>query len=306
MQYKDHGYWVTSDQGPQVSQVLMVICIMECVCCCLCCWPAADGVHVLENTQLHLWLLQCTLGLHAESRVGCLALPWLGQLHAADAWRSPALWKAPAESELLSPSNSPAFLYPAGEQKVGLELEAASFSLAMLGWLVAIISCGLPLWRVIKVSEETSIWEGLWNFCEADGLKSLRCMTYNSSPVLPQDLEVSQVLVVICIIVTWLGLLLYMIGDERITCVSNMANEEKIMMAATVLFLGVGLLLLVSVSWVTHNVNLGITNPQILSQWKPEMGASLYLGWLSSLLLLLGGALLGVAHLCCSAPTNND
>lgn len=32
MQYKDHGYWVTSAQGPQVSQVLMGICMMEWVC----------------------------------------------------------------------------------------------------------------------------------------------------------------------------------------------------------------------------------------------------------------------------------
>ncbi|OBS75629.1 hypothetical protein A6R68_17919, partial [Neotoma lepida] len=36
MQYKDYGYWVTSAQGPQVSQVLMIICIMECVRCGLC------------------------------------------------------------------------------------------------------------------------------------------------------------------------------------------------------------------------------------------------------------------------------
>ncbi|XP_028718303.1 claudin-13-like [Peromyscus leucopus] len=186
------------------------------------------------------------------------------------------------------------------------ELEAASFSLAMLGWLVAIISCGLPLWRVKKVSEETNILEGLWNLCEAEGVKSLRCMSYNTRPVQPQDLQVSGVLVVICIVITWLGLLLYMIGDERIGCVANMYNEEKIMIAASGLFLGVGLLLLVSVSWVTHNVLLGIANPQILSPWKPEMGASLYLGWLSSLLLLLGGALLGGAHLCCPPPNNDN
>ncbi|XP_040587569.1 claudin-13-like [Mesocricetus auratus] len=186
------------------------------------------------------------------------------------------------------------------------ELEAASFSLAMLAWIGTIVCCWLPTWRVKEISEHTFIWEGLWNLCEADKFESLKCMIYNSRPVLPQDLQVSRVLVVTCIFVTWLGLLLYMIGDERIWCVSSMKNEEKIMMAASVLFLGVGLLLLVSVSWVTHNVILGIANPQIVSQSKPEMGASLYLGWLSSLLLLLAGALLAAAHMWCEAPANNE
>ncbi|XP_051060853.1 claudin-4-like [Phodopus roborovskii] len=152
-----------------------------------------------------------------------------------------------------------------------LELEAASFSLAMLAWIGTIVCCWLPKWRVKEISECTVIWEGLWNLCEADKLQSLKCMMYNSRLVQP-----------------------------------HIANEEKIMMAASVLFLGFGLLLLVSASWVTHDVILGIANLQTVSQRKPEMGASLYLGWLSSLLLLLGGALLGAAHLWCEVPTNND
>ncbi|OBS58949.1 hypothetical protein A6R68_09926, partial [Neotoma lepida] len=157
------------------------------------------------------------------------------------------------------------------------------------------------------MSEHIVIWEGLWNVCEADGLQSLRCMTYNSGPVLPPDLKVSGVLVVICIIITFLGLLLYIIEDERITYESNINNEERIKMAASGLFLVAGLMLLVPMSWVTHSVILGMANPQTLSQWKPGMGASLYLGWFNSLLLLLGGALLGGALLWCKLhPTNND
>ncbi|OBS57152.1 hypothetical protein A6R68_11721 [Neotoma lepida] len=129
------------------------------------------------------------------------------------------------------------------------ELEAASISLAMLGWLVAIVICGLPSWRVLKVSEETSIWEGLWNLCEADGLKSLRCMTYNSHQVLPHDLQVSGVLVVICIIITFLSLLLYLFADKLNTWVLDSRIKHMLKLAASVLFLVAGLLMLVSVSW---------------------------------------------------------
>nr|XP_042126303.1 claudin-4-like [Peromyscus maniculatus bairdii] len=182
------------------------------------------------------------------------------------------------------------------------DLKAASFSLVFLGWLVAIISCGLPLWQVTKVSEDTSIWEGLWYLCDAEGFQNVSCMPYNSLLVLPKELQASRVLVVICIIIISMGLLLYMIRDKLITDESNMNNEGKIKMAASGLFVGAGLLLLVSVSWVTHNVILRMNNSTNVPQWKPEMGASLYLGWLSSLLLLLGGALLGGALLWCQAP----
>ncbi|OBS75631.1 hypothetical protein A6R68_17921 [Neotoma lepida] len=134
---------------------------------------------------------------------------------------------------------------------VRLKLEAASISLAMLGWLVTIIICGLPSWRVVKVSEETSIWEGLWNLCEAEGLKILRCMTYSSHEVLPHDLKVSGVLIVICIIITFLGLLLFLIGDKLITRMRmpDICTKDMLKMAASVMFLGAGLLMLVSVSW---------------------------------------------------------
>ena len=112
-----------------------------------------------------------------------------------------------------------------------------------------------------------------------------------------------RVVVVTCIIITWMVLLLDMYRGDR-TYVPNPSTREKMTVATSVLFLGLGVLLLVSVSWVTHNVIHG--NSLSLSLMETMMGVSLYLGWRSSLLLLLGGALLGRAHLWYKAPTNND
>lgn len=182
------------------------------------------------------------------------------------------------------------------------QLEVVSISLVRLSWLVTIICCALPFWRGTKVSEEIIIWEGLWGMCEAQGLEILQCVKY-SHTTLPRDIQVSQVLVVTCIILTWLGLVLDRYRGDR-TCVPNPSTREKMTVATSVLFLGLGVLLLVSVSWVTHNVIHG--NSLSLSLMETMMGVSLYLGWLSSLLLLLGGAGLGRAHLWYKAPTNND
>lgn len=183
------------------------------------------------------------------------------------------------------------------------KLEVVSTSLVRLGWLVTIICCALPFWRGTKVSEEIIIWEGLWDVCEAQGLVILQCVKY-SHTTLPQDIQVSRVLVVTCIIITWMGLVLDRFREDS-TCVLKTSIKEKMIVTTSVLFLGLGvLLLLVSVSWVTHNVIHG--NSLSLLLMETMMGVSLYLSWLSSLLLLLGGALLGGAHLWYKAPTNND
>lgn len=182
------------------------------------------------------------------------------------------------------------------------QLEVASTSLVRLGWLVTIICCVLPFWRGTKVSEEIIIWEGLWDMCEAQGLEILRCVKY-SRMTLPQDIKVSRVLVVTCIVITWMGLLMDRYRGDT-TCVRNISTKEKMMVVTSALFLGLGVLLLVSVSWITHNVIHG--NSLSLLLMETMMGVSLYLGWLSSLLLLLGGALLVGAHLWYKVQTNND
>ncbi|KAH0508684.1 Claudin-4 [Microtus ochrogaster] len=182
------------------------------------------------------------------------------------------------------------------------QLEVASTSLVRLGWLVTIICCALPFWRGTEVSEEIIIWEGLWDVCEAEGLEILRCVKY-SRMTLPQDIQVSRVLVVTCIVITWMGLVLDSYRRDK-TSVLHTSTKEKMMVVTSALFLGLGVLLLVSVSWITHNVIHG--NSLSLLPMETMMGVSLYLGWLSSLLLLLGGALLGGAYLWYKAPTNND
>lgn len=109
-----------------------------------------------------------------------------------------------------------------------------------------------------------------------------------SSSALPQDLQGSRVL--------WSSVLSELAavrgrGQLPHVC-AKQSTEGVIMRVVGGLILGVGLLLLVSVSWATPSVTLSIANPQLLSTRRPELGAWLYLGWLSCLLLLLGRALL--------------
>ncbi|XP_008563537.1 PREDICTED: claudin-4, partial [Galeopterus variegatus] len=118
---------------------------------------------------------------------------------------------------------------------------------------------------------------------------------------LPQDLQAARALIVICIIVAALGVLLSVVGGKCTNCVEDETAKAKTMIVAGVVFLLAGLLVLVPVSWTANTIIRDFYNPLVASGQKREMGASLYVGWAASGLLLLGGGLL-----CCNCPPRTD
>ncbi|KAF0874786.1 claudin-4 [Crocuta crocuta] len=185
-------------------------------------------------------------------------------------------------------------------------LQVMGIALAVLGWLGAILSCALPMWRVTafigsNIVTSQTIWEGLWMNCVVQSTGQMQCKVYDSLLALPQDLQAARALMVICIILAVLGVLLSVVGGKCTNCVEDESAKTKTMTVAGVVFLMAGLLVMVPVSWTAHNIIRDFYNPLVPSGQKREMGASLYVGWASSGLLLLGGALL-----CCNCPPRTD
>ncbi|KAF7482431.1 claudin-4 [Marmota monax] len=185
-------------------------------------------------------------------------------------------------------------------------LQVLGIALAVLGWLGAILSCALPMWRVTAfigsniVTAQTS-WEGLWMNCVVQSTGQMQCKVYDSLLALPQDLQAARALIVISIIVAALGMLLSVVGGKCTNCVEDETTKAKTMIVAGVVFLLASLLVMVPVSWTAHNVIRDFYNPLVAAGQKREMGAALYIGWAASGLLLLGGALL-----CCNCPPRAD
>ncbi|XP_027804596.2 claudin-4 [Marmota flaviventris] len=185
-------------------------------------------------------------------------------------------------------------------------LQVLGIALAVLGWLGAILSCALPMWRVTAfigsniVTAQTS-WEGLWMNCVVQSTGQMQCKVYDSLLALPQDLQAARALIVISIIVAALGMLLSVVGGKCTNCVEDETTKAKTMIVAGVVFLLASLLVMVPVSWTAHNVIRDFYNPLVAAGQKREMGAALYIGWAASGLLLLGGALL-----CCNCPPRTD
>ncbi|XP_030602601.1 claudin-4-like [Archocentrus centrarchus] len=175
-----------------------------------------------------------------------------------------------------------------GRQLLGLVL-------AIIGFLGSIISCALPLWKFINWRK----LQGLWKYCVFDYEHYLTetqwCKAYESVLGIPTELQAARVLVVIAIIAGIFGVMVGVVGGNCGTFVSAGRKKSKEAIASGIVFIFAGILLLIPVCWTTITITR-----EFYYAWE-RMGASLYIGWASAGLLLLGGSLL-----CCSCPRRNE
>lgn len=162
-------------------------------------------------------------------------------------------------------------------------LELVGGILSVLGWILSVVSCALPMWRVSAVIGTNIItaqvyWEGLWMSCVVQSTGQMQCKVYNSMLALPQDLKAARALSVVTIILGVLALLVATIGAKCANCIEEEGVKAKVMVSAGAAFILASLAQLVPVSWSAHPIILEFYNPIIPSAQKMEIGAALCLG----------------------------
>lgn len=171
-------------------------------------------------------------------------------------------------------------------------------AMTIIGFLGSIVICALPNWKVIRPTGCTIIsyviWEGLWMHCVDYNTGQVRCIVYNSFSTLSQDLQAARALVVIAIIFGISGILLIIIGGKCTSCIKNERQKCQVDIAAGVIFIITGLLVLIPVCRTADTIIRDSYNPvnDYYYYNKLELGVSLYIGWGAAGLLLLGGGLL--------------
>lgn len=180
------------------------------------------------------------------------------------------------------------------------------FALAIIGFLGTIIVCALPMWKVTafigaNIVTAQVIWEGLWMNCVTQSTGQMQCKIYDSLLALPQDLQAARALVVIAIIVAAFGVVLGIAGGKCTNFVEDKTAKAKVAIAAGIVFICAGVLVLIPVCWSANTIIRDFYNPILTNAQRRELGAALYIGWGTSALLLLGGALL-----CSSCPAKNS
>lgn len=185
-------------------------------------------------------------------------------------------------------------------------LEITGIAISVLGWLLSVVSCVLPMWRVTAFIDANIItaqvyWEGLWMSCVFQSTGQMQCKVYNSMLALPQDLQAARALTVVSIILGLVALIISMMGAKCTKCIDDDGVKAKVTASSGGVFITAALTLMVPVSWSAHIIVVEFYSPLVLSGQKMEIGAALYLGWASAALLLIGGCIL-----CCSCPPREE
>ncbi|KAM4620611.1 claudin-4-like [Polymixia lowei] len=185
-------------------------------------------------------------------------------------------------------------------------LELVGVTLSVLGWLLSVVSCALPMWRVsafigANIVTAQVYWEGLWMSCVVQSTGQMQCKVYDSMLALPQDLQAARALSVVSILVGVVALLISTVGAKCTNCIEDEGVKARVMASSGGAFIAAALAQLVPVSWSAHSIVIEFYSPIVPTGQKMEIGAALYLGWAAAALLLVGGSIL-----CCSCPPQQD
>ncbi|XP_076158581.1 claudin-like protein ZF-A9 [Alosa pseudoharengus] len=181
-------------------------------------------------------------------------------------------------------------------------LQMLGVVLGLVGWIGAIVSCALPLWRVTafigsNIVTAQIMWEGLWMSCVVQSTGQMQCKVYDSMLALPQELQASRAILVIGLLLSAIALLASLVGGRCTTCLAEGSGKARVATAAGALLVIGGLLCLIPPSWSAHRVISDFYSPLVVQGQKRELGAALFLCWGAAALLLIGGGLV-----CASCP----
>nr|XP_056714235.1 claudin-8-like [Euleptes europaea] len=177
-------------------------------------------------------------------------------------------------------------------------LESLGLMLEIIGVLGTFAVTLMPQWKVTAFVAENILvsemrWEGLWMNCisRVDGVRV--CLDHKSALALETSLGVSRGLMCTACVLSVIAFLIAVPGMKCFKCLGNHEQiKDKMLLAAGVIFLLTGIIVLIPVSWVAINIITDFYDTAVLNSQKHELGEALYLGWTTSAFLISGGGVL--------------
>uniref|UniRef100_A0A8C6T8N1 Claudin n=1 Tax=Neogobius melanostomus TaxID=47308 RepID=A0A8C6T8N1_9GOBI len=189
---------------------------------------------------------------------------------------------------------------------VSAGLEIMGLSMCVIGSLLVMVACGLPMWKVTAFIEANivvaqTMWDGLWMSCVVQSTGQMQCKVHDSILALSHDLQAARALTVTSCVLGVVGMMVVIAGAQCTNCISKENVKVRAVNAGGILYIISGLFVLVPLCWMANNIISDFYNPQVPASKKREIGAALYIGWAATALLLIGGSLL-----CCSCPSSGN
>lgn len=181
-------------------------------------------------------------------------------------------------------------------------LEIVGLLLTLIGLIGAAASTGMPMWRVTAFIGENIIvfetrYEGLWMNCFRQADIRMQCKVYDSLLALTPDLQAARGLMCCSLALGGLGLLISLVGLQCTSCIQNndQAKRMVLIIAGTMIIMAC-ICVLIPVSWTGHVIIRDFYNPLLIDAQRRELGEALYIGWVASAFLFIGGCM----FLCCN------
>lgn len=96
-------------------------------------------------------------------------------------------------------------------------------------------------------------------------------------------------MVIASIIFNFVGLIVTFIGGQCTSCLKSDSSKSKVTILGGILLLIGAILVLIPVCWSAAFTISDFNNPLTIETQRREIGASIYIGWGSTALLLIGG-----------------
>ena len=179
--------------------------------------------------------------------------------------------------------------------RIGKEVSGQIIS--FIGLVGVAVSCGVPMWRTTtyigaNIVTGQIIWDGLWMMCVMQSTGQMQCKLNDSVMKLTPDLQAARALVIISLLCGFIGFIISFIGARCTGCLKKEASQANVVIISGCLILLSAVLILIPICWSATITITDFTNPLTIQTQKREIGASIYIGWGSAAILLVGGIIL--------------
>lgn len=175
--------------------------------------------------------------------------------------------------------------------------ETAGQVISFIGLVGVSVTCGVPMWRVTSfiganIVTGQIVWDGLWMNCVMQSTGQMQCRLNESVMRLTRDLQAARALVIISLVFGFIGFIISFIGAKCTGCLKKDSSKAKVVIISGCLIIVSAILVLIPVCWSAAFTIADFQNPLTIETQRRELGASIYIGWASAALLLVGGIIL--------------
>ncbi|KAG8450260.1 hypothetical protein GDO86_002783 [Hymenochirus boettgeri] len=137
-----------------------------------------------------------------------------------------------------------------------------------------------------------SRWDGLWVTCVSKQLNTMHCDTYDSLVSITTDLKTGRVLMSFAVVLSIIAFIIAVVAFCFMRCCRGSDGSKYCLyLTAGIVFIIVGVLVLIPISWTTSNIVIAIKNPVCKTIQRQEIGEALLLGWPTIIFLFISGAI---------------